>query len=98
MKYRNSIVGYPTSKDYKLLWQLMQIQSVICFMVVQCGTYIRKEMYQTLYDPTPKLEGFWIGQGLIYAKDEKRFIRQCKKADLEFIIPTANQEELQLCR
>lgn len=93
MKNRNRIIGYPTSKDYKLLWQLMQKQSVICFMVVQCGTYIRKEMYQTLYDPSPKLDGFWIGQGLIYAKDEKSLIKQCKRAGLEFIVPTKEIEE-----
>ena len=91
MKYRNSIIGYPTSKDYKLLWQLIQKQSVICFMVVQCGTYIRKEMYQTLYEGG-KLEGVVIGGGLIFAKEEKSFIKQCKRAGLEFIVPTINQE------
>jgi len=78
------ITGYQTSRDYALLWELGQTQSVVC--TAKYGEDCR-DVCQTIWD------GKWMrvsARGTGYADGDslEDFKKWCARAELEFLIPT----------
>lgn len=88
MPHARDIIGYPLSKDYALLAQLMLEQSVICIVDYQDV----RDVAQTLYSEYgPDMTVFQVsarGISYVYAHDIEEFKRMCMRYRVEFIVPT----------
>jgi hypothetical protein len=84
------LTGYTTSKDYKLLFELMQKTSVICIIDYDFSdlTEPSRDIAKTAY----KDGDYQIGaRGISYlwAETKDEFVRYCERQNVEFIPPGA---------
>jgi hypothetical protein len=85
----NKIEGYKTSKNYELLFQLMQKSSIICIVDFISGTEKPpRDIAQTIYSENGSYGIYARGCFSIYAKSKDHFIKECIKYNVEFIEPT----------
>lgn len=85
MEIVHEVAGYETSRDYELLAQLMQSQSVIC--IVDCYGGECRDIGKTIFTPTNTWQICARGICYIYQWSKDAFVRQCERANVEFIIP-----------
>lgn len=88
MNIIRNLTGYRMSRDYALLWNLAQKQSVVCVCDYGQGTKCR-DVAQTISheDGNP-----WVGicaRGIEYVSAENLtdFARRCARESVEFIVP-----------
>jgi hypothetical protein len=84
----NKIEGYKTSKNYELLFQLMQKSSIICIVNYPKNNGI-KESAIASYGGSPL--GYRIlarGNTYIGEGSKQAFVKACLKYNVEFIEPT----------
>lgn len=89
------ITGYETSRDYKLLVELMKKSSVICIVDYTAGNTIIpavRRIANTAYTADDDGNDCWwsistIGICYVVAWGEDMFIDRCKDANVEFLIP-----------
>jgi hypothetical protein len=86
------ITGYVTSKDYGLLFLMAKVQSIVC--ICDHDYYGRpqrppcRDIAQTISDGSAVNI---CARGTCYADGDtaEEFVRQCKAANVEWIVPTA---------
>jgi hypothetical protein len=76
----NKIEGYKTSKDYELLFQLMQKSSIICIIDA-------RDIAQAIYS-NESYRIFAKATNYVWEENKDHFIRECVKYNVEFIEPT----------
>lgn len=89
------ITGYETSRDYKLLVELMKKSSVICIVDYTASNTIipaLRDIAHTIYYANENGSDCWLsidarGLGYVTAWNEDLFIDRCKDANVEFLIP-----------
>jgi hypothetical protein len=86
----NKIEGYKTSKDYELLFQLMQKSSIICMVdyLNYLGESNKKDIAQTFYSEDNFCRICARGITYVWGENKEHFIRECIKSNVEFIEPT----------
>ncbi|GAF99920.1 unnamed protein product, partial [marine sediment metagenome] len=80
MSFITNITGYKTSKDYERLYELAQLQSVVC--ITDYSDNLR-DICQTLYhDGITELSA--RGTSYVYARSLDGFVKQCQKNNVEW--------------
>jgi hypothetical protein len=78
-----SITNYKTSRDYELLFELMQKSSIICIVDFQGS----RDVAQTLCgDGDYQISA--RGIGYLWADTREEFLEFCKMINVEFVVPT----------
>ncbi|GAF78774.1 unnamed protein product [marine sediment metagenome] len=80
------ITGYKTSRDYIKLYELAQTQSIIC--MCNFGEGRARDICRTIFDGN-LMEISARGTGYVGAETIKAFIKQCKRYDVEWVLPEA---------
>ena len=78
---------YKTSRDYAVLWDLLQKTPVICIL----DRYDFRDVACTLFFGS---KASVVGRGIRFsAKTQDSFVHQCEQAELEFIVPVEGRRE-----
>ena len=73
------IIGYEISADYNLLWDLAEKQSIICLSSTGgVGQTIEDDGYREIR----------FSYNTVFAWKKDDFNKQCRRLNVEFIIPT----------
>jgi hypothetical protein len=82
---------YKTSRDYRNLWELAHIASIVCIVDKKDGKRsTRRDLARTLYSRDWKPELVQVGSQRVkhvWAKSLEQFIAQCEACSLEWLIP-----------
>lgn len=84
----HKISGYATSKDYELLFELMQKVSVICIIDYRSSDHTSpsRDISQTLCgDDQYQIEA--RGIGYLWADNKEEFLKYAEMQNVEFIVP-----------
>ena len=77
-----AITNYNTSRDYELLFELMQKSSIVCIVDYNFA----RDVAQTLCR-----EGDYQicvrGMGYIWTDKKEEFLKDCKAYNVEFVVP-----------
>lgn len=79
--------GYQTSRDYRKLWELAHIVSIICIVDFDHGdANTCRDIARTIYSPDWSPELVQVG-AYVWAESIEQFIAQCQARNLEWLIP-----------
>jgi hypothetical protein len=82
---------YQTSRDYRKLWELAHIASIICILDMQLGKpNTCRDIALTTHSPDWSPEVVQVGArgiGYVWAESIEEFIAQCQASRLEWLIP-----------
>ena len=85
--------NYPTSRDYAQLWELAHTAAIVCIVDMEHGEPDTcRDIAGTIYSPewSPKLVQVGSrGIGHVYAESLEKFMIQCKRCNLEWLVPPA---------
>ena len=91
MRHVHAIMGYKTSRDYALLWKMAQKQSVVCLVDYPLDTAaVCRDIAHTICHVGVEVSYLNIsarGIGYVSAETLEEFERNCKAANVEFILP-----------
>lgn len=78
-----NITGYQTSRDYALLWELGQKQSVVCIVdyYEDC-----RDVRQTIWNGR-YMQVSSRGNGYVDGDTAEEFAKWCQRSNVEFLIP-----------
>jgi hypothetical protein len=77
-----AITNYNTSRDYELLFELMQKSSIVCIVDYNFA----RDVAQTLC----KCGDYQIcarGIGYLWAENKEEFLKYCEMYNVEFVVP-----------
>ncbi|MDK2126464.1 hypothetical protein [Parachitinimonas caeni] len=81
------LTGYPISQDYALLAELAAKQNVICFV----GGDVALSKYR-VFDEVEIFEVFCRGVTYFDATGRRKFIEECGRAKVSFVVPMSFSE------
>lgn len=83
--------GYQTFRDYRKLWELAHIASIVCIVDMEHGEpNTCRDIARTIYSPDWSPELVQVGSrgvGHVWAKSIEQFIAQCEACRLEWLVP-----------
>lgn len=93
--------GYRVSRDYEALWRLAHSQSVVCVVDYNFRPTDTRPPCRDVCQTITWKNGDGVAcaaRGMTYVESDQRseFISQCKKANLEFLVPAGRIAELVL--
>ncbi|MDR1007975.1 MAG: hypothetical protein LBL65_05355 [Campylobacteraceae bacterium] len=84
--------NYKTSKDYELLFELMQTQRIVCFLDYEIGNSEIRDVCKTICTGYSYELGV-RGMGYFSVHTKEFFIECCKAYNVEFIEPNLEIKE-----
>jgi hypothetical protein len=101
MSYIRDITGYQTSRDYDLLWEIVQTQSIVCVVDYSFstdksdGVRPSRDVCQSIVSFIDnKLDTVVIGaRGICYIESDNKefFVEQCKTLNVEWLVTFDNK-------
>ena len=83
--------NYSISRDYKLLWELAHVNSIICIVDMEHGEpETPRDVAKTTHSPTWSPSVVSVGSrgiGHVWAESVEEFVAGCEACNLEWIVP-----------
>jgi len=90
--------NYPTSRDYRQLWELAHTAAVVCIVDMDHGKPDTcRDIARTVHSPEWSPELVQVGSrgiGHVWAESLEAFIAGCEQCNLEWLVPPAAQPAL----
>jgi len=85
--------NYPTSRDYRQLWELAHTAAVVCIVDMDHGKPDTcRDIARTVHSPECSSELVQVGSrgiGHVWAESLEAFIAGCEQCNLEWLVPPA---------
>jgi hypothetical protein len=85
--------NYPTSRDYRQLWELAHTAAIVCIVDLDHGKADTcRDIARTVHSPEWSPELVQVGSrgiGHVWAESLEAFISQCEQCNLEWLVPPA---------
>jgi hypothetical protein len=85
--------NYPTSRDYRQLWELAHTAAVVCIVDMDHGKPDTcRDIARTVHSPEWSPELVQVGSrgiGHVWAESLEAFIAGCEQCNLEWLVPPA---------
>jgi len=85
--------NYPTSRDYRQLWELAHTAAVVCIVDMDHGKPDAcRDIARTVHSPEWSPELVQVGSrgiGHVWAESLEAFIAGCEQCNLEWLVPPA---------
>jgi hypothetical protein len=85
--------NYPTSRDYRQLWELAHTAAIVCIVDMDHGKADTcRDIARTVHSPEWSPELVQVGSrgiGHVWAESLEAFIAGCEQCNLEWLVPPA---------